>query len=152
MAVVNWFFISASMTCKDKFIMVYVRYTAYSFLFKWHILSKLYAPQAVGGVAQMILKIPHPPCSKPNSTIIWRRKVECRKTYCLGSSACVEWTVHYGPSPATSWEGMVPRWRDADPMLVYYRSTACDAGPTVNQHWMNVSCVCRVDIRCKSRS
>ena len=84
MAVVNWFFISASMTCKDKFIMVYVRYTAYSFLFKWHILSKLYAPQAVGGVAQMILKIPHPPCSKPNSTLIWRRKVECRKNILSG--------------------------------------------------------------------
>ena len=36
--------------------------------------------------------------------------------------------------------------RDVEPMLVQCWATVCDAGPTLNQHWFNASCLCLVDI------
>ena len=41
-----------------------------------------------------------------------------------------------GHSPSPVWA--VSR---ADPMLVKFRATGVDVGPTLNQHWVNVSCL-----------
>ena len=39
---------------------------------------------------------------------------------------------------------------DVEPMLLYCWATVCDAGPTLSQHWLNVPCLLRQQLLCKS--
>ena len=47
------------------------------------------------------------------------------------------WVLDYTPSQS----GSLPATRYVKPMLAYYKTTVCDAGSALNQHWSNISCL-----------
>ena len=78
----------------------------------------------------------------PTITSDWRLVAGIIRRVTL--NAGIMWAQHYYNFKLTYrvwWDLRAQQTRDYEPVLFYCWSTVCDAGPTLKQHWLNISCL-----------